>query len=626
MAILCAIFCTVLDAVVLQRRNGIFSAGFLTQFPLSGPQKVYFVLGSLVVDAAAAVVLSLPVLWLTRRRTPNVRLVVAAFCCNALIFGITIARFDIHEFVGYAMQYRWAPVSSLDPKLLGLGAIVAACIVLGTILIFALRLVPASVTALATRGSQTGKRTVVQGGIVVASAFALMFLTGIVDERMQVQLRLKTTAGWLVGIADDATDFDGDGFGLMRQPTDVAPFDSRFYPYAVDWPDNGLDEDGVAGDLKRRGDFAFENYKPVPFRRRPDVLLIVLESYRADILDAEIDGTPVAPRLRRLVSEGAITGPAYSHNGYTRESLTHLFTGSLTLTLKSSLIDDFTENGYLTACISGEDESFGDIENLTGLARAHYFVDARNDVDQRTSASASPASLTVPWSVVTRNCDRFLEAEGTTEQPVLMYLNFQDCHFPYHHFGIEPILDDRPIPRSEISKETAAWTKRTYLNTAANVDRAVGVILDSWEKKRGKRPAFIIVSDHGESFYEYGVLGHGTRIVPEQVRTLFLMGGFDAPCTFPIGHADVRRILRDSLTSEPALSEAIIDPDRWIFQYVGGIDRPRFVGAGLAEGGLIYDLRAGKQRWWGKTEPRPIEVAHFWEQVRLYRATRKQER
>ena len=104
-------------------------------------------------------------------------------------------------------------------------------------------------------------------------------------------------------------------------------------------------------------------------------------------------GKPVAPVLSRLVASGTISGAAYSHNGFTIESLTHLFTGTLSLTAQDSLIDDFASNGYLTACISGEDESFGSIEEVTGMMRAEHFVDARDDVEERTSASASPGSL-----------------------------------------------------------------------------------------------------------------------------------------------------------------------------------------------------------------------------------------
>jgi hypothetical protein len=50
------------------------------------------------------------------------------------------------------------------------------------------------------------------------------------------------------------SDVDGDGYGVLSAPQDPAPFTKSIHPYALEIPGNGVDEDGVAGDLP--ADFA----------------------------------------------------------------------------------------------------------------------------------------------------------------------------------------------------------------------------------------------------------------------------------------------------------------------------------------------------------------------------------
>ena len=185
---------------------------------------------------------------------------------------------------------------------------------------------------------------------------------------------------------------------------------------------------------------------------------------------------------------------------------------------------------------------------------------------------------------------------------------------------MKPLLADNPIPRSEICRENVEWVRRTYLNTAANVDAALGRILDEWEQRRGRKPAFVIVSDHGESFYADGVLGHGIKITREQTEVAFVVGGLGVECVFPLGHAHVRRIVRDALTGESRKPSAMIDPARWIFQYTGTLDRPQMLGGGMANGGIVYRFGLDRFHVWGNPRKGFPKLARFWEQIRLFRA------
>ncbi|MEO8629650.1 MAG: hypothetical protein ABI612_16355, partial [Betaproteobacteria bacterium] len=69
------------------------------------------------------------------------------------------------------------------------------------------------------------------------------------SESMGFGLRWTPSGQLFTTVLNRLSDVDRDGYGLLRNPRDAAPFDAAIHPYAVDIPGNGIDEDGLAGDL-----------------------------------------------------------------------------------------------------------------------------------------------------------------------------------------------------------------------------------------------------------------------------------------------------------------------------------------------------------------------------------------
>jgi len=624
--LLVALVTTVVDCVFMQKKWTIFTGGYLNPSFLEGGEIPLFLFGSLWLDAAAAALFVAPALWLTARlaRLGRARrLLLAALICFAPIEAILIVNANVHRYLGDSLQYSGL-FASANTAALGMGVLALVTFALALLLYRLCGRVPDRWVGLLYRGPRSRRGALALGAALVLGAPVLLAVAGGIRPDLQRQLIRKGNGGSFARFGEWVTDVDRDGVGLVWQPPDQAPFDARRHPYAVDWPANGIDENGLHGDLEAAGDFAHEYFPPVDFVQSPDVVLFVLESYRSDNLAATVDGLPIAPNLRRLIDEGAISGPAYTHAGFTVPSLAHTFTGSLSGTVEDSLIDDFKANGYLTACISGEDEAFGDIEILAGMVRAEYFVDARDHLAERYSVLTSAESLAVPWTVVVRDVETFLQEKTSDGRPVFLYVNLQDCHFPYHHAALQPMLEGRPVSRSEITTANAARIRRTYRNSAANVDHAVGRILDSWRSHRGRPPAVVVVGDHGEGLFEEGALGHGIGINREMTQIPFIVSGLPAECVFPLGLADVRAVLRDALTRHGNRPTASIDPDKWVWQFVGPLRGPRLFGAAFANGGVVYDRREEEYRTWGDPPVRtPFPAAvRFWEQLQVRRAVK----
>jgi hypothetical protein len=382
---------------------------------------------------------------------------------------------------------------------------------------------------------------------------------------------------------DGATDFDRDGYGFFASPADGSPFDGSRHPFALDIPNNGIDEDGFAGDLAF-DEAATRETPPVRIEgARPHVVLVVLESTRADVLGQRFAGRPVAPTLEALAAAGTSAPAAYSHVGFTSFSLKSLFTGRLApQDARGSLFEAFGSNGYRTGVFSGQSEAFGGIADTAGMRRADVFVDAAVLREDRVYSSGSDSSLSIDGRTLLREFDRRYGRPDAWTRPNFLYFNLQSAHFPYTFPGMDRILTRDPLPRDEIAPENRERLAATYWNAVAYNDRLIAALvarlqrLGAWDDT-----LFVVTADHGESLFEQGFLGHGHMIGTEQNRIPFVMNRRVA-LPSPIGLADMRGIILRAAGAEVP-PERGATPGR-VFQYIGSLDRPGSIGFGDARG------------------------------------------
>jgi len=428
--------------------------------------------------------------------------------------------------------------------------------------------------------------------------------------------------------AQRLTDFDGDGYGMMDRPADFAPFDPRRHPYAVDIPGNGIDEDGIGGDLP-----SYHWNRVIPrwtnALQRRNVLLIVLETARADLLTADVNGVPVMPTLRNL--------PGYpiqivSHNGFTAAAVTSILNGTVALdeTDGISLIDRFHELGYATGVFSGQHEGHGNIASRTNMLHADRFEDATTfPARDRMYGATLTGSLAFPSPLVTAAFTRWLTSLDPYK-PFFAYLNWQEMHFPYYYPGAPKRLLLQPIPRADISPDRAAWTRDTYWNAARLVDESLASVMAALDKLHRREDTVVLVTgDHGEELFEQGFLGHGVNLDVEEYRAVAkLINSPWKPPAGPVGQSDVGAIIHNALsTPRDALP---LYPD--VLCFVGDPSRPTQIGLMTARGLIAYDFL--HDAWTGQSldggpmfQTKPsLDVIQTWESfVGLQLASRTQE-
>jgi membrane-anchored protein YejM (alkaline phosphatase superfamily) len=380
------------------------------------------------------------------------------------------------------------------------------------------------------------------------------------------------------------TDFDRDGYGLFGLRVDGHPFDAARHPLALDVPGNGIDEDGYAGDLR---------LVPVPQPRGetvigakgPNVIVVVMESTRADVLGKRIDGKLVAPNLAALAAEGSSFAPSFSHVAFTTASLKSIFAGRLEPHVGDpSLFTELKKSGYGVAVFSGQPEDFGDISETVGMRRsADVFVDAEKLKDKRAFSFAAQGSLLIDEGVLLGEFDKHLGKLEAWQRPQFVYLNFQSPHFPYDHPGVPHRFAHPPLERGAISAVNREKVERTYWNAVARADDALGELvarlkaLGVWDNT-----IVLVTGDHGESLFEDGFLGHGHIINTRQFATFLVVNRKVEGIVPPIAISDYRDILLDLLTGETRARPPIAP-----FMHIGELDTPSAIGLADPSYGVI---------------------------------------
>lgn len=634
------------DATLIQVRKDFFTGGFLAvDAATQWADRLAFALGSVLSDWSLAALIVVGVLAVASklRLAPAARHVLAFGAAVLPFAAAMLVQYELARYLGDAIDVglMFDLTGGRPSELL---AVAAAHLATPAVLSGAACAGLLGFTWVAQRFSRRRSRhaMVVPGqgpglrGLLMA--VGLLFVALPVTGAMRVTsavldngLGRKPSNQLLGALIETVTDVDRDGYGMLARPADPDMWDPRVSPYALDVPGNGLDEDGVGGDLPPGRALAPPAATMPVFTSRPDIVLVMLETFRADAMGAVVNGRRVTPVLEALAAKGYASHRAYSHNGYTVQSRYHLFAGSLPIVTGPTLLDDFKANGYEVAYFSAQDESFGADEYEPGFDRADVFYDARQDRTKRYTTFSTPGSLGVTASTLLERVSAFLDRRAR-DRPLFLYVNFYDTHYPYFHREMTALVSDRALRESDIRPGQALRVREAYFNAAANVDAAIGRLLDDVSAHLGHEAGIIVLADHGESLFDDDFLGHGHALNDVQTRIPLVIANLPVRLPDPVGQADLRGAILAALTGgasgRPSSEARGGDP---LFQYLGKLHRPKQIAFVLDEGRFVYDFRSSRVglpggSWVAEGELAPgerrrfLELVHYWERLRLAQA------
>jgi arylsulfatase A-like enzyme len=302
--------------------------------------------------------------------------------------------------------------------------------------------------------------------------------------------------------------------------------------------------------LLSSGILALANSRTPELPRRsegpPDVLIVVLDTTRADFVPAPADSPYGTPNLERLTLEGVLFERAFSTSCWTLPAHASLFTGLAPTEHGASwrterlppgpptLAETFAAAGWRTGAFSANPW----VSREFGFGRG-FAVFAEADADRRPrppwQARLLPglfdrldASLVYEDKggfSLTANLLRFLERDGT--RPVFAFLNLMEPHLPYRpprrvlgelegtgwtHESLASVNQD-PLhdltPGAVRTRREIEALRRLYAAEIAYADSLLGRILDALERSgRLDRTLIVVTSDHGENLGDHPPLDH----------------------------------------------------------------------------------------------------------------------
>lgn len=577
------------ELVIADRKYGTFTGGFGQANAVDMPPEfLLFALGYGVAQLAVALLAYALCAWCNRRSAAWATSFHFAFLFGGVNLGAMIATYQLHSYfsdaVDFALLKQLGGGSFKDALLFGKNEIMAGLVAAAGLVAMWWGLWKLAKRLL----GDTGPPARLPSPKLLGSAWLLwlVLLAAIPRTGNDAALGLDRMLSW--GTADQlaaaTTDFDGDGYGLFGLRIDAHPFDASRHPLALDVPGNGIDEDEYGGDLTLVPTPTPRPFTSVP-SNGPNVVIVILESTRADVLGKRIDGKPVAPNLEAIAAAGAGIAPSYSHVGFTTASLKSIFTGRLEPRPgDAGLFGELKQSGYAVSVFSGQPEDFGDISATVGMRQnADTFVDAEKLRDKRSSQFAAQGSLLIDEGVLLNEFDRYLGKPTAWARPQLIYFNFQSPHFPYDHAGVEHRFARPPLVRSAISAGNRGQVERTYWNAVAHSDAALGTLvarlkaLGVWDNT-----ILLVTGDHGESLFEDGFLGHGHIVNQRQFATFLAVNRPLPGVTAPLVISDYRAILLDLLTGSPQRRD-VFQP----FMHIGELDRPSTIGMANTPFGIV---------------------------------------
>ena len=311
-----------------------------------------------------------------------------------------------------------------------------------------------------------------------------------------------------------------------------------------------------------------------PTRSARNVLLVVLDTFRADRLVVSDDPGGLTSNLARYAKRGTRFERAYSTAPWTAPSHASMFTGRWPhelaigwnhplekgpVTLAEALDSEglrtagFVANTTYCSYETGLDRGFRHYEdydvNLGSILlcssvtqRLLNFIHHHPALEQRLPSLDFAKSTRKDASRIRRDFTSWLNQQRG--EPFFAFLNMFDVHHPY----LSP--EDRStsksdrrilktwwdIDKSELPERDLELARAAYDDCVRYTDRELGLLLDDLDRRGLLNETLVVITaDHGEHLGERNLYGHGCSLYDAEVHVpLLLIGEGVVPAGFVV--------------------------------------------------------------------------------------------
>lgn len=262
-----------------------------------------------------------------------------------------------------------------------------------------------------------------------------------------------------------------------------------------------------------------------PASRPPDVLFLLVDTLRADVLSSYGEPLPLTPHMDRLARRGRLDAQVQAPSPWTKPSVASLFTGLLPHqhgVLRGFHADeeggkrvDRLPDGMPTLAERMRDAGYRTVALQSNPHASASQGFGRGFAEYREIFWASGRGLAY-------HARPILRGEGG---PLFLFVQMLDPHTPYVPRPF-PFLDpSEPAPclvaltdvrgsdgMPPHAPDLAGQARRAYLSEVLEVDAAVGAVLRAASERRS---VVVVTSDHGEELGDHGGFEHGHTLHEE---------------------------------------------------------------------------------------------------------------
>jgi len=272
---------------------------------------------------------------------------------------------------------------------------------------------------------------------------------------------------------------------------------------------------------------------------RPDIVLLSVDTLRADHLSSYGHSRPTSPFIDSLAAQGQRYTQARSASPWTLPAHTSMMTGQLPTT--HLVVDDSLaldpQTRVLPELLSAAGFHTGGFVSTLYVSRVFGFdsgFERFEDFDLHTEKKNLSGQVTMDR--VVREALQWW-AGLPSGAPVFLFLHTYDAHYAYdppgaysRHFDRAPEKGDpkyknyHHFKKNPLSDEQLEHQRAQYDESIRWIDDQLRWLAES-AAISGRQVRFVITSDHGEEFGERGSWGHAHTLYAEQLHIPLIMSG-----------------------------------------------------------------------------------------------------
>ena len=286
----------------------------------------------------------------------------------------------------------------------------------------------------------------------------------------------------------------------------------------------------------------------VPTGPRPNIIFIMIEALRSDMVDEMRAGTYVMPTLHRMSHEGLLVQNILSQSTESAYSTTSIVTGLYPMKFgirdtfvnrgypHTRVYDVLAAGGYRAGFFSSANENWQNMARLTNSAELDTFFHSESDLATSATLGSGDDAFAgaleggflktgkLDDAVTMHKLIGWLKKSFAERpaQPVFATVSLQASHFPYAQGAAIPEVfapstlteqEQREISFLNYPQALSEKMKNRYRNSLHYIDGLIQQLMAALhDTGHLKNTIFVVTGDHGELFHEHGLVTHGSSL------------------------------------------------------------------------------------------------------------------